>query len=140
MGPNEATMGRLVDAVEDFLVAGQKQSLRFVHRHLVAGPPRKGTPKDTGFAAGWIAGVGSPPSIEPGRPELPRYPLRGDAELDQDLSDMEMGSGVVFVSPAIYIGVLAKGGHSPQQPEPDWIPEAIDEAVTDLKAWRYEAA
>lgn len=136
---NEATMLRLVDTVGRFLLDGQKQSLRFVHRHLVAGPPGKGTPKDTGFAAGWVAGVGGPPDLEVGRPELPRYPLRGDAELDQDLRDMKLGDKVSFASPAIYIAKLVFSGHSQQQPDP-WLDDAIDAAAADLRAWQWEDA
>lgn len=137
MSTNEAQMRALAEGLYNFLLEGKKASVRFTHRNLV-----RATPKRTGFASGWVAGVGGPPPIEPGRPTRPRYGIPGDVEIDQVVGGAALGEDITLVSPAIYIRALAKPNRprwgSDQQPKEGWIQDAIDDAGDRLATWRFK--
>ncbi len=126
-------MNRLLDVMFRFLKAGKSAIVRFVHQNVV-----RETPKRTGFAAGWRAGIGGPPSITPGKPTQARYPLPGDSEIDAVTAQSGLGDDIVMVSPADYIKFLESPFfRSPQQQEP-WIAPAIEEAQKKLATWQWD--
>lgn len=132
---NEREMLRFVETIFKFLKAGKSAVVRFVHRNVV-----RETPKRTGFASGWQAGIGGPPPIEPGKPSKARYPIPGDAEIDAITEQSDLGDDIVMVSPADYIKFLESPFFkSPQQQEP-WIDPAIEEARKQLDAWEWDGS
>lgn len=137
MGTNEAEMERLAATLHNFLMEGKKEIVRRVHQGLV-----RATPKDTGYASGWKAGVGGPPNIVLGRPKLPRYALVGAAEIDQVVGSGRLGDKITLVSQAIYIKSLAYPNRprwGSDQATTPFIPPVLDDARRHIASWKYKA-
>lgn len=132
-GYNEMEMRRVAGEIRSFATAGTKAGVRITRRNLV-----KDTPKLTQLAAWWQLGVGGPPAFEPlDEPKREIYPLVGDHETDSDLADFELGDDIVIRSSATYIKWLNKLGNSPQAPK-DFVPDAVDRSMNELRSWRWE--